>query len=1565
MSLLNRVLVQVHKCIRSFSTGKPGRLSLKRYAGVRTALVLVIFSAMLIIAMTSGAQDQIPNKEEQDKANANKKARVFYLPDGKGTQSEPISRQADAFGITPPIRDLPEFNVSPIFEGEPFIRPGNNKVQIERALPGWDKPTDDPSAALSRSFAESDAPQAMPAPSLTFNGVLSNDLLTAFGTTSMPPDTVGDVGPNHYVQSTNIGVFRIFNKAGTALNVNTRISTLFSSLPANNKCRTTDNGDPVILYDPLADRWLITQFALTGASGENFAPSYECIAVSVTGDPTGAYFAYGFRSPNDNFLDYPHLGVWTNGYYMATHQFNSAATAYVAGGFWAFNRDKMLVGDPTANVIYISNTAVFGHMPADIDGNVAPPAGVPAMFFSNSADEFGGADSVLSYEFVPDYNVPANSTLTAKPAVATTAFDPRDPAGRNDIEQPAPATAAQNVDTISSRLMQRVGYRNLGTIAAPAHSYVMNWTVNVSGVNPTTAGTHQAGVRWTEMRRSGGGVMSIFDQGTHAPDAVSGTGRNRWMGSIAQDYLGNLAIGFSRSGPGAAQFPDIVWAGRTGGQVAAGTMNEGEATMFASTGVQQATNGRWGDYSAMSGDPSDDCSFWYTQQWRDSANNGTGTNNPFKWSTRIGTFKFPSCTSAPKGTIAATVTECSTGNPVSGANVSVSPGGIFRKTKADGTLVSNIDIAPDTYSVTALLGGVSATNGSVTVTNGNTNNVNLCLAGPLMTPNTAAITAESCAVNSAIDPGETMTVSLGVTNSIGATTANLTGTLQTTGGVTLPSSPQNYGAVVAGATVSRNFTFTADPALRCGNTVVLTLALTDGVTNLGNVVYTIPGVIAAGAQTAVSYTAPVVPIADNSTVGSTATLNVSGFSGNIADLDFRFDGTANTSTAALAGVDHTWVGDLIINLTSPSGTNVTLLGSMNSNAGANGQCNNDHLSQIILDDQTANGFINVACVNTTTTSVIAAGTRKPDSFLSIFNGENPNGTWTLKAFDTAASDTGNIRAFSLLISPVTCTACGAPTATATATSTNTPASTPTNTATATATNTFTPTATNTSTPTATNTFTPTATATNTFTPTATNTSTPTATNTFTPTATATNTFTPTATATNTFTPTSTATNTFTPTATATNTFTPTATATNTFTPTATATNTFTPTATATNTFTPTATATNTFTPTATETFTPTPTATNTFTPTATSTETFTPTATATETFTPTATATETFTPTATATETFTPTATATETFTPTNTATDTPTSTPTAPAVISGTITYGNAIGSPATRFVPNVAVDGAGSPPVSDVTTSSGTYSLTGFGSGSYTVTPSKTGGQNASITSFDAARVGQHVVGATVLNATQLTVGDTSGNGGLSSFDAAQIARYAVSLPNSGSSGNWIFVPVSRTYSSVTSSISGEDYSALLMGEVSGNWQNTGRIANNNGPEKASAINIPQMSTTAGAEISIPVNIDGVANKGIISYEFDLRYDPLILQPTVEPVDLAGTVSRGLSVVTNVTEPGLLRVVIYGPMPLDEDGVLLNLRFTAVGTSGSISPLTFERIIFNEGEPRLTFTEGMIRIE
>ncbi|MFN0279867.1 MAG: cohesin domain-containing protein [Pyrinomonadaceae bacterium] len=327
-------------------------------------------------------------------------------------------------------------------------------------------------------------------------------------------------------------------------------------------------------------------------------------------------------------------------------------------------------------------------------------------------------------------------------------------------------------------------------------------------------------------------------------------------------------------------------------------------------------------------------------------------------------------------------------------------------------------------------------------------------------------------------------------------------------------------------------------------------------------------------------------------------------------------------------------------------------------------------------------------------------------------------------------------------------------------------------------------------------------------------------------------------------------------------------------------------------------------------------------------------------------------------------------------------------ATISGTITYGNAIGNPAPpRFVKNVSVAStAGSPAVGPVLTGTpGTYSLTGFGSGSYTIKPTKPGGANGAITSNDAARVSQGVTGALqFVSQNQRFAADVTGNGVISSQDAAKLAQFAAGLPFSppNLSGQWRFfvtgapspLPTppqtyndSRTYASVTSSLEGEDYVAILIGEASGNWNPAthARPVDSRQLEAAEiAVDIPTLATSADKEITVPVNVQRVADKEVISYEFDLKYDPSVIQPLAEPVDVAGTVSRGLSVVTNALEPGLLRVVVYGAMPIDEDGLLMNLRFSAVGAPDTVSPLTWERIMFNEGESRVTTLGGQIEI-
>lgn len=282
------------------------------------------------------------------------------------------------------------------------------------------------------------------------------------------------------------------------------------------------------------------------------------------------------------------------------------------------------------------------------------------------------------------------------------------------------------------------------------------------------------------------------------------------------------------------------------------------------------------------------------------------------------------------------------------------------------------------------------------------------------------------------------------------------------------------------------------------------------------------------------------------------------------------------------------------------------------------------------------------------------------------------------------------------------------------------------------------------------------------------------------------------------------------------------------------------------------------------------------------------------------------------------------------------------------------------------------------------GQYFLEGFGAGNYTIGVTKTTGQNG-ISSNDAALIAQHVAGISAITSNnKLIAADASANGAISSNDAALIARFATGLGAPiGQTNTWKFFvpgvgfptfpigasPTTRSYADPIGNQTGQDYVGILIGEVSGNWNNTGARSTDSEPtendvESSVAVNLPQVVVSADNEVLIPVTIRGAADKNIISYEFDLRYDPNVIHPQADPVDLKDTASRGLFSAVNEIETGLLRVVMYGPLPIDGKDVLLNLRFTAVGASGSSSPLSFERIIFNDGDPTALITAGQVEL-
>ena len=668
------------------------------------------------------------------------------------------------------------------------------------------------------------APMAPPnAPTVGFNGISKADTV-AIGQGFLPPDTTGAVGPNHFVQSVN-SAWAVWDRAGTPLITTTALSSLVSALPG--PCATANDGDPIVLYDQLADRFLISQFCYSVDS----TPNHQVIAISKTGDPTGAYYLYDFRMPNLKFNDYPKFGVWPDAYYMTDNQFNQAGGAFLAAGAFAFDRAKMLAGDPTASYVYFDMEALFpadgigGMLPASVDGFTPPPAGAPAPFAYFTAGEFGdpAGDALRLFDFHVDFATPANSTFTERVGspLAVAAFDPRVvPNSRNVIPQPAPATTAHYLDALNDRLMFRLAYRNFGS----SESLVLNHTVNAA-VNPA----YRAGVRVYQLNRSTPtGAFTIAEQGTWAgSDATT----NRWLGSVALNHQGDLALGYSVSST--SVIPSIRYVAKLGAQSLATGFAQGETEIKTGGGVPQtSSSGRWGDYSQMSVDPVDDCTFWFTQEYY--ATGGTGAS---PWRTWIAKFAPGACTTSPRGAISGTITACAGGAPIANALVRTSSG-YSRGTPNTGSY--NMTVVPGNYTVTvSAVGYASVTSASLNVANGATVTYNACLnAAPVIQAATpVTITTENAIpANNQADPDETLTVGFPLRNVGLANTTNLVATLQATGGITSPGAPQNYGVVVAaGANVSRNFSLTVSGA--CGAIVTPTLALQDGASNLGTISY--------------------------------------------------------------------------------------------------------------------------------------------------------------------------------------------------------------------------------------------------------------------------------------------------------------------------------------------------------------------------------------------------------------------------------------------------------------------------------------------------------------------------------------------------------------------------------------------------------------------------------------------------------------------------------------------------------------------------------------------------------
>jgi hypothetical protein len=567
------------------------------------------------------------------------------------------------------VRDLPL-----------YVRPQALHHWNEFEEPESEKPAMSPSPSQPNI-----ALAPMPAPIQNFDGLSFTQSVTGGQAgAGFPPDVNGDVGPNHYIQSVN-DAWAIYSKTGTLLAAFTE-NALWLGAGTGTPCDSSNFGDPVVLHDALADRWILTNFAFTTSGGNPVAPFYQCFAVSKTSDPVaGGWWLYAVRmdsgasgQPPVGYLnDYPKFGVWTDCLYMATNEFQMPAGTYRGVAFGSFNRADLFAGHPltasNSSIGFLATSNVFSMLPSNLLGTSTdslPPAGSPNYFVSESQTAF----SFDVRKFTPGAGCGAGGTLGSAVSVNQATYSVP---GQNIVPQPPPATSGNNLDSLGDRLMQKAQYRKIGSSESL-------WVVHT--VRGSSSGTTRP--QWAEINVSGGSISTnAVQQQIYAPDATL----YRWMGALAVDKLGNMALGYATSNASSPNFPSIAYSGRLVGDPL-NNLSQTETVLVQGAGSQVNTCGgaachRWGDYSSMSIDPTDDCTFWYTNEYYDSQTSGNSGN----WHTRIGSFRFPSCTSAATHTVTPSVgTPSGTIAPSTPQTVEDGDTTSFTLTPASGFEIANV-----------------------------------------------------------------------------------------------------------------------------------------------------------------------------------------------------------------------------------------------------------------------------------------------------------------------------------------------------------------------------------------------------------------------------------------------------------------------------------------------------------------------------------------------------------------------------------------------------------------------------------------------------------------------------------------------------------------------------------------------------------------------------------------------------------------------------------------------------------------------------------------------------------
>jgi len=580
----------------------------------------------------------------------------FGVPaNGQGSKEQPArATGAPAGGMPDVVKMVGPYSEDRDLRSLPYIPPNMEEEDVRlmrHPLPMVpSKEPSDPFQAVREYVAQV---VAMPTPIATFGGMTQ---ATACGN-CLPPDTHGDVGPNHYIQSVNSSI-QIFNKAGASLSGPTTYNSFFSGLvTSGTPCGLNQNdGDGIVFYDHLADRWVVSDFAFPSFPGVSF---YQCIGVSKTSDPVaGGWWLYAIQvdPANPTYLgDYPKFGLWPDAYYLTVNTFSNPTT-FTGVRVFALDRASMINGtgapNPTAVAFSITPANLgdsYSLVPATFRVGLAPTAGTPEYLLAIDSPATGGVTltAVHVWRFHVDFVTPANSTFglgaghTKNADITVNGFT--DAFTTTTQLVPQPVTTSM-LDTLGDNIMTTVVYHNLAGVESL-------WAAHT--VNNNAGGTGPMAIRWYQFTVTGSTIPATATQQQTFNNAADGL--FRWMPSIGVDAFGNMAIGYSVSST--TTEPSIRWAGRLTTD-SLNTLGQGEATVIDGAGHQTSSSGRWGDYTGMAIDPSDNVTFWHTNEYF-TATSSSG------WNTRIGNFKYPGA--APTPTATSTPTATATASPTATA----------------------------------------------------------------------------------------------------------------------------------------------------------------------------------------------------------------------------------------------------------------------------------------------------------------------------------------------------------------------------------------------------------------------------------------------------------------------------------------------------------------------------------------------------------------------------------------------------------------------------------------------------------------------------------------------------------------------------------------------------------------------------------------------------------------------------------------------------------------------------------------------------------------------------------